>query len=85
MNEENQQQEAEKEAVTVFDIEDQESSQSEVETASASNDDDSRSIDSAVVSINEIFDWQFEALDFAIATELTAGSTPTISCTLSKS
>tara|TARA_R100001510_G_scaffold54437_1_gene57138 strand:+ start:530 stop:1459 length:930 start_codon:yes stop_codon:yes gene_type:complete len=44
MNEENQQQEAEKEAVTVFDIEDQESSQSEVETASASNDDDSSTI-----------------------------------------
>ena len=44
MNEENQQQEAEKEAVTVFDIEDQESSQSEVETASASNDDDCSTI-----------------------------------------
>ncbi len=44
MNEENQQQEAEKEAVTVFDIEDQDSPQSEIETASASNDDDSSTI-----------------------------------------
>ena len=50
-----------------------------------SNVADSRSIDSAVVSTKEILELKFEALDFAIATELRAGSTPTISDTLSKS
>ena len=49
-----------------------------------SNVADSRSMDSAVASTKEILELKFEALDFAIATELSAGSTPTISDTFTK-
>ena len=49
-----------------------------------SNEEDSKAIDSALDSTNEILESYNAALDLAIATEDTAGSIPIISEILSK-
>ena len=51
---------------------------------SESNEEDSKAIDSALDSTNEILESYNAALDLAIATEDTAGSIPIISEILSK-